>query len=178
MNLASSIPIKEYVDKIVDIVRAKVDMNAAWTQEQFTISERQRGEALDKAANTIQVGLDKAERTLQISLDKAERNLQVALEAAEKRVNEKFDVQQKASAKEMDAVKEKLIEGNRYRQQIDQERALYVTRDQLDLNLKAIIGELKPIQQSQLITKGRDLALIAIFTVIVGLVSIVLKFWH
>jgi len=167
MKNKDNISIKEYVDKLYLITNSNIDKNAMLVKDQFTNSERQKVEALDKATFTTQSRLDKAEGSLQVSLDKAERNLQVALEAAEKRVNEKFDIQQSGSTKEFDSIKEKLTQSDKDRQRIDTERVLYVTREQLDLIIKSITGEIKPLQGQGQYNKGRE----QVYGVLIGFIA-------
>jgi len=119
-----------------DLLDDKVDLSVLQFHTELEKAEQNRKDALDRAALTIQTGLDKAEKTLQVALDKAERNLQVGLEAAEKRVNEKLTMQKEIMDKS-EVQLSKIVE----------ERALYITRDQLDLIRQTIQGDIKPLER-------------------------------
>lgn len=142
-----------------DLLDDKVERYFTMLNNELTKAEINRKEALEQARMTIQLGLDKAERTLQISLDKAERNLQTALEAAEKRVNEKFIVTKESQEKAEGVLLARVGEIERFRDQLTGERALYVTRDQLDLIIKSTRAEAAPLLTQQAWTKGRDAAI-------------------
>ena len=139
----------------IEALERKSDAEVSRLSHDLDRSEHNRQLALDAAANTIQTGLDKAERALQLALDKAERNLQIALEAAEKRVNERFDGLKETQNKADAALEKRLMAMNEFQTQINGERALYVTREQLDLMIKSIGVELKPLQASQAEYRGQ-----------------------
>ncbi len=69
---------------------SRVDAIEASFNNRMRESEMLRTETLNKASQTIQVGVDKAERQLQVSLDRAQSELRESLAATETRVNEKF----------------------------------------------------------------------------------------
>ena len=102
--------------------------------EEMARDRADRKESLDKAASTIQTGLDKAERTLQ-----------TALVEAEKRVNEKFEPVRSTQANF----------DNRLTS-IEKERPLYVTRDQLDLVIKSVAGEVRPLERARAVDEGKS----------------------
>lgn len=113
--------------KVIDRLRTEIhdDLNKA---------ETNRKESLASAALTIQNGLNKAENTLQIALEKVEQKQNIALDAAEKRVNEKF-LGMKELMDKMDGALARFTA----------ERALYITRDQLDVIRQTLI---QPLQTS------------------------------
>lgn len=62
---------------------------------------------------------------------------------------------------------------NELREQINKERSLYITRDQLDAAVKEIKTAMVPLQEAQALTRGSNSgqkALLAISSLIVGLV--------
>ena len=157
-----------------DLLDDKVERYFDMLTTELQKAEQNRKDALTAAAMTIQTGLDKAERTLQISLDKAERNLQVALEAAEKRVNEKFVVQKEAVEKAESVLTARLATFDRFREEISGERALYVTKDQLDLILKSVQGDLQPMRSRAAWTSGAWAAVCAMAALVLALLSLLI----
>lgn len=129
---------------------------------------------LEKAALTIQTGLDKAERTLQTSLADSRRDQQLALSDAEKRVNEKLDNIKTSFEKTEKGLNLRLDQIDATIQRIDRERTLYVTRDQLDLILKSMHAEIKPLARREATITGRDLTIYGFLVLLIMPVFVVL----
>lgn len=72
----------------------------------------------------------------------------------------------------------KLAEMNQFRAQLDTERVLYVTRDQLDLNLKNVTALIRPLEDRQVWITSRDATILGAITVIIAVATLFIKFWH
>ena len=175
---------RDYVDARLHALGDKVTALNGVFDDRMRESETNRNDALTKAAKTIQDGLDKAERQLQVALDKAQNELRLALTDAEKRVNEKFESKDQAAAKSEKVLNERLEQMNQFREQIGSERLLYVTRDmleqsnkaireQMDLIVRTVTGDLRPMQNKQVFMNGATWAIAGGATILVTILSIV-----
>jgi flagellar hook-basal body complex protein FliE len=144
-QLETSFPTRREHDSLQHTIEKVFDLLAARIEK----TEENTKDSASTSSETMQKGLDKAEHTLQVALDKAERNLQTALEAAEKRVNEKFIVLDLATGRDAALLAERLHNMNQFRDQITSERALYVTRDQLDSIIKSLSLDIRPLQAQE-----------------------------
>lgn len=139
-------------------------------------TKRDFRDALSLAQNTVQSGLDKAAQGLAVSGEKTERNQQIALEAAEKRVNEKFIVQKEASDKAESVMNDRIVKIERSQDQFIGERATYVTRDQIDLIIKSVSGDIRPLQSSQDTGKGREIMTTQFLGWLIAIAAILVSF--
>lgn len=109
------------------------------------------------------------------------KRAEVLFAETEKRVADRFHAQQVALDKAEHALSLRLEAMNEFRDQITRERALYVTRDQLDLSIKVLASSISPLQSSQSFLRGRDAAIIGIIGLLAGIAaaafSVVLKLW-
>jgi len=146
-----AVPLREYVDVRLATRKEAVDQQFMGIEQQFEALEAQ----LIEAAKSIRDGLEKAERQLQVSLDKAQTELRLSLIDAEKRVNEKLDDRDKTAIKAQQVLDDRLGQMNLFRDQINSERLLYVTRDQLELNLKGLHDQMSIITKTLTMTSGK-----------------------
>lgn len=178
---------RDYNDARFEAITAQLTEAISVTNERIHETVRTRDEALKQAANTIQVGLDKAERQLQTSLEKAQGELRLALTDAEKRVNEKLEAKDQALSIATQTLNQRLDEFNKFKDQIGSERALYVSRDQLaaveksireqlEIILRSIGGELKPLQHKQSYESGVAWAVGAFVGVLGTLIPLII-YW-
>lgn len=141
----------------------------SWRHYVDLLNLNQEGK-LEKAALTIQTGLDKAERTLQTSLGDSRREQQLALAEAEKRVNERFVAFKESADKTEQMIMGRLARQDEGIQRIERERPLYVTRDQLELIMKA---DIRPLEKSANAATGQRQganAMFGYFMVVIGLI--------
>ena len=99
----------------------------------------------------------------------------------DKRTTGHFETQQVALDKAEQALSLRLEAMNEFRDQITQERALYVTRDQLDLSMKIVTTTVQPIQTAQTLMRGRETMLLSIVTLALAIGALVLPLvfrWH
>lgn len=111
---------------------------------------------------------DKVEKNLQGNIDKVEKNMQDSINAVEKRLVERVD-----------GVKALLEKSDEVLTRFAEERATYITRNQLDDIRQSINGDIKPLSNRDQFVRGRDSViyfLIAIgASVVTLLISHVLK---
>jgi hypothetical protein len=129
---------------------------------------------LEKAALTIQTGLDKAERTLQTSLADSKRDQQIALSEAEKRVNDKFITFKESADKTEQGMMDRINSIDSIVQRVERERTLYVTRDQLDLILKSMRGDIEPIQREQARAGGKQEGIVSTWSTVHTIITLTL----
>lgn len=79
-----------------------------------------------------------SEVSLRDYLDKAIEGLRIEIGAVEKRTDSKLQLNSVAAEKALIALNERLETMNQFRQQINSERGLYITRDMLDLIIKPL----------------------------------------
>ena len=156
------VPLKQHVDLMVVTLESK----------------------LEKAATTIQTGLEKAERALQISLAEVKREQMVALESAEKRVNEKFEVAKEVAAKTESNINKRMDQVESRLQVVDQERRLYINRDQLDSIKASIVNDIKMLQNVSAKEEGKTAgigafwtALAVVITILISAAALALTLW-
>lgn len=74
---------------------------------------------------------------------------------AEKRISDKLDDRDKALVKADEVLDERLDQMNRFRDQINSERIVYVTRDQLEVHLKGLHDQIGIMTRTMTLSSGK-----------------------
>lgn len=97
---------------------------------------------------------------LDVKIDKYFSMLRDEIAKVEARAEEKYRLQREAVTTATEILNARLAEMNEFRRQIDVERTKYITREQLDLIMKALSSDIRPMQDQGHWAKGRNATLL------------------
>ena len=130
---------RHYVDGQFEIRREYV--NVQFNSLRQKIADNQRDiELFDGKYNAI--------------IEHAKEGLRLAIGAAEARINDKFTATGKALEKADEVLQERLRRNDAFREKLQADAALMVTRDQLELTLKSISTELDLLKRAVTLRTG------------------------
>lgn len=124
-------------------------------------------------------------RELYTALAELECDILERIRELEKRIAERWELERHVAEKDALLLKERLQGMNEFREQLNKERANYVTKDALELTIKGITGEIRPLEDSRQRERGQNAvvannkAMIAIIMSVisaaVAIVAVILK---
>jgi hypothetical protein len=116
---------------------------------------------------------------LQRYVDVLHRDTEKEIDALKQTIDDKFKLNSEAVNRATDVLDERLKSMNEFRAQLNAERVGYVTREIFESKLDAIGKRVERLENQQSFWKGRDAALVTIFSVITVVIGVVIKLvWH
>lgn len=103
---------------------------------------------------TIRDYIDTRIESINRRLDTIAKMHEVAIVDSEKRLNDKLADRDKVIQKADDVMDDRLDQMNRFRDQINSERVIYVTRDQLEINLKSLHDQIAILTRTMTLSSG------------------------